>query len=121
MGADVLEAIIFRNVYIRDMGLEIQLQDEFGGRIESITDPKNLLPEMLPSDELCSAYPMLAGIDLYGDTVFNRLQIPRFLSELADIASKAQTEEDRKLVFQIEKLARRCAANVHMYLKFIGD
>jgi hypothetical protein len=103
------------------VGLEIQLQDEFGGRIESIIDPKNLLPKMLPSDEQNIAYPMLAGIDLYGDTVFNRLQIPRFLSELEQIASNAQTVEDRTLLSQIEALARRCAAEVHMYLKFIGD
>lgn len=103
------------------MGLEIQLQDEFGGRIESIIDPKNLLPRMLPSDEQSSVYPMLAGIDLYGDTVFNRVQIPRFLSELEPIASKAQTDEDRTLLSQIDALARRCAAEVHTYLKFIGD
>lgn len=103
------------------MGLEIQLQDEFGGRLESIIDPKNLLPRMLPSDEQSSAYPMLAGIDLYGDTVFNRIQIPRFLSELEQIASSAQTDEDRTLLSQVETLARRCAAEVHTYLKFIGD
>lgn len=64
---------------------------------------------------------MLACIDLYGDTVFNRLQIPRFLSELEQIASNAQTVEDRTLLSQIEALARRCAAEVHTYLKFIGD
>ena len=103
------------------MGLEIQLQDELGGRIEGITDPQNLLPGLLPSNEEAGAYPMLSGIDLYGDTVFNRLQIPRLLSELVDIASNAQTDEDRKLVSEIEMLARRCADNLHTYLKFIGD
>ncbi|HXA51669.1 MAG TPA: hypothetical protein VNV86_15240 [Candidatus Acidoferrum sp.] len=78
------------------MGLEIQLQDEWGGRIESIADP-------------------------YGDTVFNPLQIPRFLSEWADVVLNARTDEDKTLVSQIETLARRCADEVHLYLKFIGD
>ena len=104
-----------------NVGLEIQLQDEFGGRIESIIDPKNLLPDLLPPDGESEAYPMLAGIDLYGDTVFNRLQIPRFLSELAEVASRARTEGDRKLISEIESLARRCADSVHTCLKFIGD
>lgn len=64
---------------------------------------------------------MLSGIHLYGDTVFNRLQIPRFLSELNKIASSTQTNEARKLLSDIGALARRCADNVHLYLKFIGD
>jgi hypothetical protein len=103
------------------VGFEIQLQDEFGGKIESITDPKNLFPKMLPSDEQGGAHPMLAGIDLYGYTVFNRLQISHFLSELEQIASNARTDEDRTLLSHIEALALRCAAEVHTYLKFIGD
>jgi hypothetical protein len=43
------------------MGLEIQLQDEWGGRIEGIPDPKNLLAALLPSGQKRDAYPMLAG------------------------------------------------------------
>ncbi len=103
------------------MGLEIQLQDEWGGRIEGISDPKNLLANLLPPDEKSDAYPMLTGIDPYGDTVFNPLQISRFLSEWADVASNARTEEERKLLSEIERLARRCSDEVHTYLKFIGD
>jgi hypothetical protein len=64
---------------LTNVSLEIQLQDESGGRIESIIDPKNLLPDLLPPEGKSEAYPMLAGIDLYGDTIFNRLQIPPFL------------------------------------------
>lgn len=103
------------------MGLEIRLQDEFGGQIESVIDPMNLLPVLLPNDGESDGYPLLAGIDLYGDTIFNRLQIPRFLNEWARVASKAGTEQDLKLVSEIDRLARRCAENVHWYLKFIGD
>ena len=103
------------------MGLEIQLQDEFGNRIEGVADPKNLLADLLPSDEKSTAYPMLVGIDSYGDTVFNRLQIRRFLFEWVDVISNARTQEDQELVSEIERLARRCSNEVHSYLKFIGD
>ena len=106
---------------LTNVGLEIQLQDEWGGRIESIADPRNLLGDLLPSDEKSDTYPMLVGIDPYGDTLFNPLQIPRFLAEWADVVSNARTQEGRELVSEIERLARRCANEVHTYLKFIGD
>lgn len=106
---------------LTNVGLEIQLQDEWGGRIEGIADPKNLLADLLPPYGRSDAYPMLAGIDPYGDTVFNRLQSPRFLSEWVDVVSNARTQEDRELVSEIERLARRCSDEVHTYLKFIGD
>jgi hypothetical protein len=103
------------------VGFEIQLQDEWGGRIESIADPKSLLADLLPPDEKSDAYPMLAGIDPYGDTIFNPIQIRRFLSEWVGVVSTARTQEGRELVQEIERLARRCSDEVHTYLKFIGD
>ena len=101
------------------MGLDVELQDEWGGQIDSVGDPKNLLARLLPINS-DPEYVMLSAIDPYGDTVFNPLQIPRFLSEWADVVSKARTEEDRELLSKIERLARRCADEVHTYLKFIG-
>jgi hypothetical protein len=103
------------------MGLDIQLQDELGGMRERTVDPKNLLPDLLPSDDKSDNYPLLSRIDLYGNTVFNRIQMPRFLSEWADVAMAARTQEEQELVSEIERLARTCCAEVHLYLKFIGD
>jgi hypothetical protein len=103
------------------MGLEIQLQDEFGGMRESAVDPKNLLPDLLPSEDKSDSYPLLSGIDLYGNTVFNRIQMPRFLSEWAEVVTAARTQEAQELVSEIERLARTCSTEVHLYLKFIGD
>jgi hypothetical protein len=102
------------------MGLEIQLQDERGGMIESVIDSKNLLPDLLPSEEKNDSHPMLSGIDLYGDTVFKRIQMPRFLSEWANVVAAVRTQEEQALVSEIERLARRCSTDVHQYLKFIG-
>jgi hypothetical protein len=102
------------------MGLGIELQDEFGGRIDSVADPKNLLGQWLPAHNDRS-HPMLASIDPYGDTVFNRLQIERLLSEWVEIETQAQTSEERELVLRIKSLAHRCQDEVHLYLKFVGD
>jgi hypothetical protein len=102
------------------MGLGIQLQDELGNEIVSATDPVNLLARILPPlDD--QSYPMLASIDPYGDTTFNRVQMPRFLAEWSLIAVKAQSPEESALVGEVANMARRCADEVHLYLKFIGD
>lgn len=102
------------------MGLGIELQDEWGGRLETVIDPKNVLGRLLPqSDD--PLRPMLASIDSYGDTIFNRMQMPRFLSEWSEISANAQSSEERELMLKIEALARRVQNEVHLYLKFIGD
>jgi len=102
------------------MGFDIELQDEWGGTIESIGDPKNLLDKLLPptADE---SHPILGAIDSYGNTVFNTVQIRWFLSEWREVLEKAQTEEEKALVARIESMARRVQDEVHLYLKFIGD
>jgi hypothetical protein len=40
--------------------------------------PKNYLGKLLP-EYGDPAHPMLASIDLYGNTLFNRIQMDRFL------------------------------------------
>jgi len=102
------------------MGLEIELQDERGGPLESISDRQNLLGRLLPpnSDESCL---LVASIDPYGDTVFNRIQMERFLREWRVVSAKAQSPGERTLVAAIESMAVRCNNSVHLYLKFIGD
>jgi hypothetical protein len=47
--------------------------------------------------------------------------MPRFLAELSIIAVKEESPEESALVGEIAHMARRCADEVHVYLKFIGD
>ena len=102
------------------MGLEIVLQTESGAKVDSVADPKNYLGKLLPQidDE---SHPLLGGIDPYGDTVFNGIQIRRFLLEWEAVSSNAVTTEERELVSKIEQLALRCRDEVHLYIKFVGD
>ncbi len=102
------------------MGLKAVWQNEDGNPIDMVLDPKNHLHRLLPSldDE---SYQCLRFIDWYGDTVFNRLQIPTFLIEWERIKVKAESDEERELIHRIEKLARDSQLEPHFYLKFIGD
>jgi hypothetical protein len=101
------------------VGINIELQDEFGGTLESLPDSQNILGELLPTNE--DAYPMLTSIDPYGDTVFNRIQMQRFLREWRVFAANAGSADELSFFAAVESLAVRCSEDVHLYLKFIGD
>jgi hypothetical protein len=103
------------------MGLNVELQDEFGGRIDGVDDPRGLLKKLLPEPSDGDDYPFLRTIDDYGDTTFNRLQMPRFLNEWTAASLNARTPDEQAIVSAVESLARRCLEEVHTYLKFIGD
>jgi hypothetical protein len=102
------------------MGLSIELQDERGNALDSVNDIQNSLRRLLASSDDRSR-PMLAAIDPYGDTTFNRLQMTRFLTEWTEISAKASEPEEEALVSVIAAYARRCRGETHLYLKFIGD
>jgi hypothetical protein len=102
------------------VGLAIVLQDERGTRIESVDDPKNVLHRLLPQPDDTTSR-CLRYIDWYGDTVFNRRQAGDLLEELQLLPEKAHGEEEKELLNQIIELARRCAREPHLYLKFSGD
>ncbi len=101
------------------MGFDVNLETERGEVRATVEDPKNLLHRLL--EPSISEEPLLAEIDWNGDTVFNRLQIPRFLSQWEILASHSRSLEEAELVDKVKKLAERCADGVHLYVKFIGD
>jgi hypothetical protein len=94
--------------------LRVVVQDEEGNEIsEGVDLSSSILPPLTDTRFVC-----LRFVDEYGDTVFNQLQIPIVLEELAVL--KVSTE-DRASVEEIEVLARICQQEPHLYLKFIGD
>jgi hypothetical protein len=96
------------------------LESERGEAIEQLDDQRDVLHERLPpitdEDSQC-----LRFIDWYGETVFNRLQMDRFLLEWGVIQERADGATEREIMGQIERMARRCRDEVHLYLRFSGD
>jgi hypothetical protein len=67
------------------------------------------------------AYPLLAGIDPYGDTVFNRLQVERLVAEANHLLKAASGDEPTGLE-DIEYIyATFVRSPPHRYLWFVGD
>ena len=103
------------------MGLMVKLYDEQGApQGDSVEDPTNILHRLLQEKEL-TAYPMLSGIDWYGDTIFNGQQMQRFIPEWQSLSSMAKSPEEQQIVGEVLDLARRCKDGIHLFLRFVGD
>jgi len=85
-----------------------------------VLDPTNILHRLLPSHD-DESFQCLRFIDWYGDTVFNRLQIPSFLAEWERLKLKASSDQELHLIERVARLAYDCQAETHLYLKVIGD
>jgi hypothetical protein len=102
------------------MGVTILLTTERGDVLDRADDPANHLHRLLPvSDD--TEYVLVNCIDWYGDTVFNRLQMPRFLTEWAKLRREALVDGGADLHAKVAAMAERCGKEVHLYLKFQGD
>jgi hypothetical protein len=102
------------------MGLCIAVRSESGEQLDFIADEKNLLDTIIGDPEPHS-FPMLASIDRYGDTTFNRNQLDMFLSEWESLFSNTRDREEILLLEKIKQMAISATQGVHQYLVFIGD
>jgi hypothetical protein len=67
-------------------------------------------------------YPLLSGIDPYGDTIFNYLQLPRLIKELERRFETMDVGLERRAVGKVLGLARESLdARGRPYLVFVGD
>lgn len=74
------------------MGFHINLETERGEVLAPVIDPQNHLHRL--SERSLREQPLLAEIDWYGDTVFNRMQMPRFLSQWQALARNSQSADE---------------------------
>ena len=69
-------------------------------------------------------YPLLSGIDPYGYTVFNSVQMPFVVAELerrqGEFAGAPEGSRDAEFIAELLAFARECECS-HKALFFIGD
>ena len=99
--------------------IKIWLVNEGGEAIEKSTI--NFVPVMqviFKIENFKERYPLLSGIDPYGNTYFNVHQIPRAIDEL-----RSMKEDEKSLVLnEIEDVVKFLAkTKQHTFTKFIGD
>ena len=99
--------------------INVVLEDENGRHFEkdgtSVLLPQRILPALEDLTFVC-----LRFVDPYGDTVFNRLQIPFLLKDIERLKT-AVKEEDLVVLDGLQRCAEVCLGKIHTYLRFIGD
>ncbi|MDH4226254.1 MAG: hypothetical protein OEV59_00670 [Deltaproteobacteria bacterium] len=102
------------------MGIDVALELRRGESLAIVGDPHSFLPRLLPSvdDE---TFPLLRFVDWYGNTVFNSIQMPQFISEWERLIKKTDVAEELKILEEILVLANKCKDDIHLYIKFYGD
>jgi len=99
------------------MGIEVVVEDERGTKLASLEDPTNILHRVLPPQE-DSGFQCLNRVDWYGDTTFNRHQIPDVRRELSLLATTRKGVEEVEMIRQLEVMATKAEAGPHFFLKF---
>ncbi|HZR31093.1 MAG TPA: hypothetical protein VFA76_04465 [Terriglobales bacterium] len=97
------------------MSVVVKLEDELGEQGEWV-----ILHEVIPSRDEAD-FPLLRGIDPYGNTVFNHQQMGTFLEEWERVRDRARDESQKEAWQKVKQMAERCQADRDLYIRFVGN
>jgi len=96
------------------MSLVVKLEDDLGERSEWV-----MLHGVIPGNQ--DGLPLLSGIDPFGKTVFNHLQMDVFLREWDLVKDRARDESQIEAWQRIKEMAEACRHDRDLYLRFVGN
>ena len=102
------------------MGIELIWDEENGDELARLNDTQSLVEQFLPSDS-DKEFACLRFVDPYGDTIFNRLQLPVLLLELERCAAKPHEPPVAEHLSAAVALVKKAQDHVHTYVRFVGD
>jgi hypothetical protein len=111
------------------MGTSVVVRDRGGETVIGLIDVAATLPPPPPPVQYTSliapgtedAFPLLAGIDPYGSTIFNRQQSHLILRELDQIEAGTTEATKIAMVRALRVLIAEQHAKQHRFLWFLGD
>lgn len=102
------------------MGIDVRAETENRRLIEEVLDyqglTKRLLPHCADASWIC-----LRFVDMYGDTVFNQLQIALLIDELRRVHDDLNDPATQEHALAILRLVESVEGRVHSYVRFVGD
>ena len=97
------------------MSLVVKLEDDLAERGEWVM-LHGIVPASTEGD-----YPLLSGIDPFGKTVFNHLQMTAFLAEWGRVKDRARDESQVEAWQKVKEMAEACREDRDLYLRFVGN
>lgn len=100
------------------MSIEVEWRDEHGSSLRQLQDAAlhRQDVERAPEESVC-----LRFVDPYGDTVFNLLQVPVLMAELAYAVAAAADDAARARLERVLEFLSNAPDDVHVYACFVGD
>lgn len=105
------------------MTLTIRLEDEQGQQVDVVFDRRGVLYNLISRTAGLDTnrLRLVDYIDLYGNTVFNILQMKQLDDELEALGNTIQNPEEERLLSDVRVLVARCQNGHHLYTKNYGD
>jgi hypothetical protein len=97
------------------MSLVVKLEDNLGERSEWVV-LNGVVPAANHTDFL-----LLSGIDPFGRTVFNHLQMETFLKEWDRAKDRVRDESQLEAWEKVKQMAETCREDRDLYLRFVGN
>jgi hypothetical protein len=97
------------------MSLLVKLEDDLGERSEWV-----MLHGLVPTTER-AGFLLLSGIDPFGKTVFNHLQMETFLEEWNRIKDRVRDDTQLEAWQKVKRMAETCRQDRDLYLRFVGN
>ncbi len=103
------------------MGINVLLTT-YGKRevLDSVLDPKGAFASAIMSSGKEGTY-CLQFIDPWGSAVFNGWQAAHLERELQSLIGQGVAAEAQEIIRRAIEMARRCTAEVHLFVAFEGD
>ncbi|MEV8366531.1 hypothetical protein [Streptomyces niveus] len=96
------------------MGLGIYVEDLWRGRLSAFTDDKEA--SFMGACESAPEESLLNGVNRYGETLFNFIQLSRLVKELESLPEDERTPVVQQVIDGAKEAIHRTG-----YLHFIGD
>lgn len=97
------------------MSLVVKLEDDLGEHSEWV-----ILNGIIPASS-DSNYVLLSGVDPFGKTVFNHLQMEAFLAEWGRAKERVRDESQMEAWQRVKQMAEACRRDRDLYLRFVGN
>jgi hypothetical protein len=97
------------------MSMVVKLEDDLGERSEWV-----IVHGIVPTSQGAD-FPLLSGIDPFGKTVFNHLQMPVFIAEWERVKDRARDESQMEAWQTVKQMAETCRQDRDLYLRFVGN
>src|ERR1700751_365108 len=97
------------------MSIVVKLEDDLGEHGEW-----GILNGVIPA-AADGNFLLLSGVDPFGKTVFNHLQMETFLSEWERAKDRVRDESQMEAWEKVKKMAETCRHDRDLYLRFVGN